>query len=33
MRDISMERVNKTREAILETIKNPTMTHEQKVAK
>ena len=31
MRDISMERVNKTREAILETIKNPTMTHEQKV--
>ena len=32
MRDISMERVNKTREAILETIKNPTMTHEQKVA-
>lgn len=32
MRDISMERVNKTREAILETIKNPTLTHEQKVA-
>lgn len=32
MRDISIERVNKTREAILETIKNPTLTHEQKVA-
>ena len=31
MRDISMERVNKTREAILETIKSPTLTHEQKV--
>lgn len=32
MRDISMQRVNETREAILETIKNPTLTHEQKVA-
>ena len=31
MREISMERVNKTREAILETIKSPTLTHEQKV--
>lgn len=32
MREISMNRVNETREAILETIKNPTLTHEQKVA-
>lgn len=32
MREISMKRVNETREAILETIKNPTLTHEQKVA-
>ena len=32
MRDISMERVNQTREAMLETVKSPTLTHEQKVA-
>lgn len=32
MRDISMERVNQTRKAILETIKSPTLTHEQKVS-
>lgn len=32
MREISMERVNQTREDILETIKNRTLTHEQKVA-
>lgn len=32
MRDISMERVNETRESILETIKSPTLTHEQKLA-
>jgi len=31
MRDISMERVNDTREAILNIIKSPTLTHEQKV--
>lgn len=32
MRDISMERVNETREKILDIIKSPTLTHEQKVA-
>ncbi len=32
MRDISMERVNRTRADILDTIKNRTLTHEQKVA-
>lgn len=32
MRDITMERVNDTREAILNIIKSPTLTHEQKVA-
>ena len=32
MRDISMERVNKTRETMLETVKSATLTHEQKVA-
>ena len=32
MRDISMERVNETREKMLETVKSPTLTHEQKVA-
>lgn len=32
MRDISMDRVNKTRQDILDTIKSPTLTHEQKVA-
>ena len=32
MKAISMERVEKTREAILETIKSQTLTHEQKVA-
>lgn len=32
MREISMERVNRTRGEILETIKSPTLTHEQKVA-
>ena len=32
MRDISMDRVNCVREEILETIKSPTLTHEQKVA-
>ena len=32
MRDISMERVNQTRDAMLETVKSPTLTHEQKVA-
>ena len=31
MRDISMERVNATREQILEIIKSPTLTHEQKL--
>ena len=31
MRDISMERVNKVREQVLGIIKNPTLTHEQKV--
>ena len=32
MRDITMERVNQTRNEILETIKSPVLTHEQKVA-
>jgi len=32
LRDISMDRVNMTRNNILETIKNPSLTHEQKVA-
>lgn len=32
MREISMDRVNQTRESILETIKSPTLTHEQKVS-
>lgn len=32
MRDISMDRVNEIRGNILETIKSPTLTHEQKVA-
>ncbi|WP_167957050.1 YjjI family glycine radical enzyme [Anaerosporobacter faecicola] len=32
MRDISMERVNATREDMLNTIKDRTLTHEQKVA-
>ncbi|NLC18452.1 MAG: DUF3029 family protein, partial [Clostridiales bacterium] len=32
MRDISMQRVNETREKILGIIKSPTLTHEQKVA-
>ena len=32
MREISMNRVNQTREAILETIKSPTLTHEQKIS-
>lgn len=32
MRDISMERVNKTRETILGIIKNTALTHEQKIA-
>lgn len=32
MRDISTDRVNQTRNNILETIKNSTLTHEQKVA-
>ncbi|MDO4321415.1 MAG: YjjI family glycine radical enzyme [Lachnospiraceae bacterium] len=31
MREISMERVNETREKILEIIKSPSLTHEQKV--
>ena len=31
MRDISMERVNETRNEILEIIKSPVLTHEQKV--
>ncbi|MCD8223164.1 MAG: YjjI family glycine radical enzyme [Clostridiales bacterium] len=31
MRDISMERVNATRERILNIIKSPTLTHEQKL--
>ena len=31
MRDISMERVNKTREKILEIIESPVLTHEQKL--
>lgn len=33
MRSISMERVDKTREDILSVIKNPCLTHEQKVSK
>ena len=32
MREISMERVNETRNAILDIIKSPTLTHEQKVS-
>lgn len=32
MRDITMERVNDTRNRMLETVKSPTLTHEQKVA-
>lgn len=32
MRNISMDRVEKTRETMLETVKSPTLTHEQKVA-
>jgi len=32
MRDISMQRVNETRENILNIIKSPVLTHEQKVA-
>ncbi len=32
MKDISLERVDATRKGILETIKSPTLTHEQKVA-
>lgn len=32
MRDISMERVDRTREDILNTIKDKTLTHEQKIA-
>ncbi len=32
MRDISLERVNATREEMLETVKSPILTHEQKVA-
>lgn len=32
MREISMQRVNETREKILNIIKSPTLTHEQKVA-
>lgn len=32
MKDISMERVNRTRQEILDTIKSPVLTHEQKVA-
>ena len=31
MRDISMERVNETRERILDIIESPTLTHEQKL--
>lgn len=31
MKDISMERVNRTRQDILDTIKSPVLTHEQKV--
>lgn len=31
MKNISMERVNETRDAILEIIKSPTLTHEQKL--
>ena len=31
MRDISMERVNITRQEILDIIKSPTLTHEQKM--
>ena len=32
MREISMERVNATREKMLDVVKSPTLTHEQKVA-
>lgn len=32
MKEISMERVNKAREAMLETVKSKTLTHEQKVS-
>ena len=31
MRDIEMSRVNATREEMLETVKSPTLTHEQKL--
>ena len=31
MRDISMERVNETRENILNIIESPVLTHEQKL--
>ena len=31
MREITMERVNKTRDQILEIIESPTLTHEQKL--
>ena len=32
MKEISMERVNKAREAMLDTVKSKTLTHEQKVS-
>ena len=32
MREITMERVEKTREEMLKTVKSPVLTHEQKVA-
>lgn len=32
MRDISLDRVNEIRESMLETVKSPSLTHEQKVA-
>ena len=31
MRDIEMSRVNATREEMFETVKSPTLTHEQKL--
>ena len=32
MRDINLDKVNKIRESMLETVKSPSLTHEQKVA-
>ena len=32
MRDINLDKVNKIRESMLDTVKSPSLTHEQKVA-